>query len=97
MPAGAPLGNKNAVKNRPITDLIRRAIAQNDFAKAREIADTLIAVATSGEKDSDRVNAFKEIADRIEGKVPQSLTGPDGGPLQVQDVPWLAGRRVARR
>ena len=89
---GAPLGNKNAVKNRPITDLIRRALLQHDSAKARELADSLIARAIA---ESDR--AATEVLDRIEGKVPQAITGPDGGPLQVQDVPWLRERKLARR
>lgn len=89
---GAPLGNSNATKNRPITDLMRRALAQNNSEKARALADALIRRAIV---ESDR--AATEVLDRIEGKVPQSITGADGGPVQVQDVPWLAGRSVARR
>ena len=89
---GAPLGNKNGSKNRPITDLMRRALLQGDAKKARAIADALIAKAAEGD-----VPAFREVADRIEGKVPQPITGPEGGPLQVQDVPWLKERNIARR
>lgn len=89
---GAQLGNQNATKNRPLTDLIRRALLQNDSAKARAFADALVSRAIS---DSDR--AATEVLDRIEGKVPQAVTGADGGPIQVQDVPWLGGRGVAKR
>lgn len=92
MPVGAPLGNKNGSKNRPITDLMRRALLQGDSKKARAIADALIAKAEEGD-----VPAFREVADRIEGKVPQAIVGPDGGAVQVMEVPWLKERKVAGR
>lgn len=75
---GAPLGNKNAVKNRPITDLIRRALAQNNSEKARRLADALIARAI---EESDK--AATEILDRVEGKVTQPISGDeDGAPIR---------------
>lgn len=89
---GGQPGNQNAVKNRPITELITRALLANNAEKARALAESLIERAIA---ESDR--AAEAVMDRVEGKVPQSLTGPDGGPLQVQDVPWLGGRGVARR
>ena len=92
MPAGAPLGNKNAVKNRPITEAITRALLAGNGAKLRALAESLVDRAIA---ESDR--AATEVIDRVEGKVPQAITGPDGGPLQVQDVPWVAGRTLARR
>ena len=89
-------GHKGPWGDRLFTDTIRRAILQNDGKKLRDIADSLVAIATAGEKDSDRVSAIKEIADRVDGKVPQAITGPDGGPVQIQDVPWVKGRGLAR-
>lgn len=76
---GAPLGNKNGSKNRPLTELIRRALLQNDAVKARKFADALVARAIA---ESDR--AASEILDRIEGKVPQPQThsgDPEGSPI----------------
>ena len=80
--SGGQPGNKNAVKNRPITDLIRRALAQNDSEKARRLAEALIARAIA---ESDK--AATEILDRVEGKVTQPIagTGEDGELL----IRWL--------
>ena len=89
---GGQIGNKNAVKNRPITDAITRVLLANDGEKLRSLAESLVDRAI----ESD-TRAAVEVNDRVEGKVPQAITGADGGPLQVQDVPWLGGRGVARR
>ena len=88
---GAQPGNKNATKNRPITEAINRALLANNGTKLRKLAESLVDRAIL---ESDRAAA--EVMDRIEGKVPQSVTGPDGGPVQVQDVPWVGGRNLAR-
>ena len=74
--AGAPFGNKNATKNRPISEAIRRAIVQKDGVRLRALAESLITIATTGEKDSDRVSAIKEISDRVEGRASQTILGP---------------------
>lgn len=89
---GGQPGNTNATKNRPITAAIARALLANDGAKLRRLVDALIDRAI----DND-TRAACEVMDRVEGKVPQAITGADGGPLQVQDVPWLGGRKLARR
>lgn len=88
-PRGRQLENE---KLRPITAAISRALLANDGQKLRKLADSLIDRAIEA---SDR--AASEVLDRVEGKVPQALTGPDGGPIQVQDVPWLKGRVLASR
>lgn len=89
---GGQIGNTNATKNRPLTEVMRRALLADDGKKLRALADALIDRAIA---ESDR--AASEVFDRIEGKVPQAITGADGGPIQVQDVPWLKGRELARR
>lgn len=89
---GGQPGNNNAGKNKPWTEAIRRALLAEDGKRLRAIADRLLVEAELG-----NVRAIQEMGDRIEGKVPQAITGADGGPLQVQDVPWLGGRSVARR
>lgn len=75
MAGGAPEGNKNATKNRPITDAIRRALLANDGEKARKLADALVDKAIAGD-----VQASREVIDRLEGKSVQPLegTGKDG-------------------
>ncbi len=65
---GGQPGNDNATKNRPITDALRRALLANDGAKMRKLTDAVLDRAIA---ESD--TAAKEIFERIEGKVPQSL------------------------
>lgn len=49
--------------------------------KLREVADALVTKAIAGD-----VQAIKEIADRLDGKVPQGLMGEDGGPVVINIV-----------
>lgn len=65
---GAPPGNKNASKNRPITDAIRRALLADDGKKARELAEALVKRAI---EQSD--TAAKEVLERVDGKVSQDV------------------------
>lgn len=46
--------------------------------KLRKVAEALVDKAMSGD-----VNAIRELADRIDGKVPQALVGEDDGPVRV--------------
>lgn len=82
MGPGAPLGNNNPGKGKAFAGALRRVLAEagTNREKLLEIADALVAKAMSGD-----VQAIKEIADRIDGKVPQALehTGDGGGPMQV--------------
>lgn len=75
---GGQPGNKNATKNRPITDALRRVLLANDGEKMRQLTDALVNRAIN---ESD--TAAKEIFDRIEGRVKQQLehTGEDGEQL----------------
>jgi ribosomal protein L17 len=78
---GAPLGNKNGVKNKPWREAIDRALAQGDGKKLRSIADKLIDLAAEGD-----MAAIRELGDRLDGKPAQAITGADGGPLLISDV-----------
>ena len=79
---GAPIGNKNATKNRPITEAISRVLLANDGAKLRALAESLVARAI----ESD-TRAAVEVNDRIEGKVTQPIAGTgDDGELLIR---WL--------
>ena len=56
------------------------AAAGEDHKKLRAIADKLLAMAESGD-----IQAIKEIADRMDGKVPQALIGDDNeDPVSVR-------------
>jgi hypothetical protein len=65
---GAPLGNKNATKNRLWDATLRRALLASDGEKLRELAEKLIEKALEGD-----VSALREIGDRIDGKAAQQL------------------------
>ena len=93
MPGGAPIGNRNAAKeNRLWASTLHRVVTQENSKRLRLVAESLLAKAIEGD-----VPAIRELGDRIDGKVPQGIVGADGGPLQVQDVPWLGSRKLARR
>jgi len=81
---GGQKGNQNASKPKPITETMARELYANDGKKLRMLARSLIARAM----ESD-TRAAVEILDRIEGKVPQSITGANGSPLLVTVVGGL--------
>ena len=65
---GAPIGNSNALKNKPWRDTIDRAIKQDDGKKLRAIADKMLDLAAAGD-----IQAIKELGDRLDGKAAQPL------------------------
>jgi len=80
---GAPVGNKNAAKGTWFRDILRKALEEEDRATRKKnieaVALKLIEVALEGD-----VAAIREIADRIDGKAKQPITGEDGQPLVLQ-------------
>ena len=78
-------GNPNgARKPRAFAEELRMALKATDAADRdglRRIAEALIAKAEEGD-----VSAIREVADRIDGKVAQAVTGADGEPLVVQII-----------
>lgn len=80
--AGAPLGNRNGAKeNRIWGDELRKAVAQDKRAKIRRAIEKQMEAAADGD-----LNAAKELADRLDGRPAQAITGTDGGPLVIQVV-----------
>lgn len=81
----APVGNKNAVKNRPWADSLKRALARmadGSIDKGLDkIADKVVAAALEGDKD-----AWQEIANRLDGKPIQAVATEDGSPFVIQLV-----------
>lgn len=80
MPGGAPLGSRNASKQKPWEDALRRAILADDGKRLRAIAERLLDKAAEGD-----VAAIKEVGDRLDGKPKQAteLSGPDGTPIKT--------------
>lgn len=71
----APIGNKNAVKNKIWSDAIRRAVLQGK--RLDKLAEAIITAAEGGD-----ISAIKEIGDRLEGKVTQTIAG-ENGPVEL--------------
>lgn len=58
---------------------IKEAVEGSDKTKLRAVADALVEKAMAGD-----VAAIKEVADRIDGKVPQALVGDgDHDPINI--------------
>ena len=77
---GPPLGSKNASKNKPWTDAIRRAVARQIKGqpnRLNRLADSLLKKCEEGD-----IPALKEFGDRYEGKVPQPIAGDAENPIE---------------
>lgn len=79
---GGQPGNQNAAKGRRWRDAIDRALAKRSKAAGTEELDRL-AEQFLREVESQGIVGFKELADRLDGKAAQEITGADGGPLVV--------------
>jgi len=54
-----------------------------------ELAETFVKAAQAGpsyQKGDPWLGVVKEFGDRLEGKSPQAIVGPDGGALQFEEV-----------
>lgn len=80
---GAPLGNLNASKMKPVYDALRKAVVQDD--KKRLDAGAQILLNKIAEGDMTAWNFFR---DTMEGKPSQALavTGEDGGPVRFEKI-----------
>lgn len=80
----APEGNENSsLNNRLWANTIRRAVVQADPDRLRRIAEAMLDKAEEGD-----MSAIRELGDRLDGKVAQTIQGPDGGPA-VLLAQWL--------
>lgn len=80
--SGAQPGNTNATKNKPFREALDRAIKQDNGKKLRAAAERLLTMASKATKGD--VRAIKELADRMDGKSVQPLSGFDGGDIIVR-------------
>lgn len=85
----APVGNHNARKAKDWENALRRVLAQYENPEAKigkgevlaKIAETCVTQAMAGDKD-----ARAEIANRLDGKVPQALIGGDEDTPPIRTV-----------
>ena len=89
---GAPVGNTRSAAASAIWDSIHYVLANYEKGDIKR-GQALKAIAMKAVDDAlDGDKAAREwICERYEGKVAQKteLTGADGGPMQVQDVPLI--------
>lgn len=80
---GAPVGNKNATKNRPWAEALSRVNTQSDGAKMRALAEKVWDMALAGD-----VPSIKEIAERSDGKAAQAMTiaNEEGESFRVDSI-----------
>ncbi len=77
--SGNPAGG--GARPRLFLDALNRSIAQDDGKKLRQAAEKLIALAVKGE-----AWAIQMLAERLDGKVAQAITGEGGGPVQFEQI-----------
>lgn len=68
-------------KEKSFANMLRIAIneaTEEGGTKLRAVADALVTKAISGD-----VPAIKEVADRLDGKVPQGIEGDEDNPLAI--------------
>lgn len=95
--AGAPVGNRNASKQKPWEDALRRAVLQDDGKRLRQAAEMLLDAAAGGD-----LQAIKELGDRLDGRPKQAVehSGAEGGPVvhalrpQLTREEWLAAHGI---
>jgi len=78
--SGAQPGNTNATKNKPFREALDRAIKQDGGKRLRRAAERLLSMAAGARKN---IGPIKELADRLDGKSVQPLSGFDGGDIRV--------------
>ena len=64
-------------------EMLVRASVQEDAKRVRQAAEKLLTLAAEGESW-----AIKELADRLDGKPAQAVTGANGKPLEMI-VRWM--------
>lgn len=83
----APHGNQNARKAKDWENALRRVLAQYESDKVprgealAKIAEQCVSQALAGDKD-----ARAEIANRLDGKVPQALIGGDDDTPAIRTI-----------
>lgn len=89
----APVGNQNAKKAKLWEQALKRALARAVNATVDagldKVADTVVAQAFEGNKD-----AWQEIGNRIDGKVPQAIIGGEDDDPAIKTLSEIVIRGV---
>ena len=80
--AGAPKGSTNRADGKLFELALRRSLARKHGTVDKGLEKIAAKLAGAGEKGEQW--AVREIADRIDGKATQPISGPNGGPLEVK-------------
>ena len=93
MPGGAPVGNTNAVKNKPYRDALSRVLAQleikdsngNVIVPAGQALRAMIEAQVTAAILKADSTAARDVADRLDGKPAQQvqLSGDADAPLKI--------------
>jgi hypothetical protein len=93
---GAPVGNQNAAKAKQWMAALERALERRGdpsinpdepiarTPKMKALDDLAEKFLNAVEMPSNGIQGFRELADRLDGKVAQAITGADGGDLTVK-------------
>jgi hypothetical protein len=89
--SGNPLGKP---KRKPLSDAYSALLGQTvppEMARQLRISEAstyaeVVAMALLKEAVKGKVNAAAELADRVEGKITQPISGPDEGPIVVRSL-----------
>ncbi len=73
--SGNPSGPKPGFRS--LSDRLKLALEENDGYLAKWLLAAWVRMVFEG-----KVDAIKAVLDRTEGKVPQPIVGPDGGPFE---------------
>jgi hypothetical protein len=79
---GGQVGNQNAAKPKLISDALRKHLVQNGD-KVDKLVEVLIGKALEGD-----MSAFRELLDRLEGKVTQSIEQKTDLTADVEFYAW---------
>jgi hypothetical protein len=79
---GGQVGNQNAAKPKLISDALRKHLVQNN-EKVDKLVEVLIGKALEGD-----ISALKELLDRLEGKVTQSVEQNTNLTADVEIYAW---------
>jgi len=84
---GAPLGNQNAANAKEWRQALRRAMAHKADGDYRKTLDAIAAAVVDKALEGDK-DAWREIAEREDGKAAQAIVGdPDAPPVKME-IGW---------
>ena len=92
---GGPFGNQHHTKGRVWRGAINAALARRSKGKQiselEKVAEALIDAAKAQD-----VAAIKELGDRIDGKVPQAITGDGANPILFADINQMSDEELEK-